>query len=298
MASGFEFPHRLGFGCSGAIAQPWFSARKAHRVLLAALEGGVRHFDTAPFYADGEGERRLAAAIADFGAPVFISTKTGTRYRRGRAAAKDFSDAAIRADVETSLRRLKRDRIDLVYLHGPSTEDERRGLDALLRLKTEGKIGLVGICGEGLGVLRAAGNPAVDVVMGAYNFLRRGHGAAFAAAKARGAGVVAIAPLAQGLYDPALFRPKDLAGAWRLARAFGRNRAELAALKRYRPALSGGEAARLALAFVHAHPAIDVALTTTTRPAHLAETLSAAQAPTDAAFAKQLARLDALGAGA
>ena len=52
---------RLGFGCAGAWAKPWFSTRKARAVLFTALENGVRHVDTAGFYADGEGESRNSA---------------------------------------------------------------------------------------------------------------------------------------------------------------------------------------------------------------------------------------------
>ncbi|HXI87148.1 MAG TPA: aldo/keto reductase, partial [Parvularculaceae bacterium] len=95
---------RLGFGCAGAWAKPWFSAREARAVLIAALEGGVRHVDTASFYAGGEGERRLGRVLKEFREPVFVSTKTGTTYRMGRAARKDFSPQKIRADVEASLK--------------------------------------------------------------------------------------------------------------------------------------------------------------------------------------------------
>jgi aryl-alcohol dehydrogenase-like predicted oxidoreductase len=295
MIAGFSFPMRLGFGCSGALAQRWHPAVEARQILIQALEGGIRHFDTAPFYADGEAERRLGEAIRAFGDEgIFVSTKTGTKYRSGRAPLKNFSDAAVRRDVEGSLRRLRRELLDLVYLHGPSPEDEARGVDALVKLQDEGKVGLIGICGAGDGLLRAARNDAVEFVMGVYNFLRREHAAAFSEAKRRGKGVVAIAPLAQGLYDRRIFRPASAAGIWRLARALIKNRAELKAAANLRPLLDGGDmtAAQTALAFVHANSSIDVALTTTTNPSHLAETLAKAGAAPDADLRRRLALLD------
>lgn len=269
---------RLGFGCSGAWAQRWYSARDAERLVLTALEGGVRHFDTAGFYAGGEAERRLAAALRQWPEPVFISSKTGTHYRPG-GARKDFSPNAIRADVEASLRRLGRERLDLLYLHGPSADQQAQGLETLARLKEEGKIGRAGVCGEGEGLRRAVAAEGVDVIMGVYNAFRREHGECFAAARRAGIAVVAIAPLAQGLYRNDFFAVASPADAWRVARALVRNRRELAAARAARAALEsipGWRPAQLLLAFALSNPAIDVAVTTSTDAARLGESIAAA----------------------
>lgn len=245
---------------------------------MTALEGGVRHFDSAAFYANGEAERRLGAVLRKWREPVFVSSKTGTRYGLGRAR-KDFSAAAIRADVEASLSRLGRDRIDLVYLHGPSRDEESRGLEALARLKEEGKIGLAGICGEGEGLRRAVAAPEVDVIMGVYNLFRRDHAETFEAARRADIGVVAIAPLAQGLYREDFFTCRSPADGWRIARALVRNRRELKTVRAVRGALagvSGWSPAQLLLGFALANPAVDVAVTTSTDAGRLGESLAAA----------------------
>lgn len=297
----FHFPMRLGFGCAGALAQRWHGARATEKVLLAALDGGVRHFDTAPFYADGEAERRLGAALRNFGEAVFVSTKTGTRRRLAQPALKDFSKEAIRRDVEASLKRLGRERLDLLYLHGPSAEEQTLGFETIARLKEEGKVALAGVCAEGEGLSRAVAAEGVDVVMGVYNLFYRAHAPIFARAKAKGLGVVAVAPLAQGLYNPALLAPRNLADGWRLARALVKNRAALARARAARPTLdsvAGLSPAQLALAFVHADPAIDVAVMTTTRPAHLAEILAGAGAELAPDLLERLAGLDGARAGA
>lgn len=273
-------PMRLGFGCAGAWAKPWFPEREARAVLFAALEAGLRHVDTAGFYADGEGERRLARALKEFGEPVFVSTKTGTRYRRIGAPVKDFSEAAIRADVEASLARLGRERLDLLYLHGPNDEELSRAAETLLILKKEGKIALGGVCGEGAGLQRALETEGVDVIMGVYNFLIQKHAALFEKAKVKGKGVVAIAPLAQGLYRRDILLPKSPTDAWRAARAFVKNRETLRKAQGAAPLLEGVEGwtpAQIALAFALANPAVDLAVTSTTKPRHLAEALEAAR---------------------
>lgn len=245
---------------------------------MTALEGGVRHFDTAAFYANGEAERRLGAGLRKWREPVFVSSKTGTKYRLGRVS-KDFSSAAIRADVEASLKRLGRERIDLVYLHGPSRDDEARGLEALARLKDEGKIGSAGICGEGEGLKRAVAAPGVDAIMGVYNLFRREHAETFGAAQRAGIGVVAIAPLAQGLFRDDFFKCRSSADGWRIVRALIRNRRELIVLRAARGALAGipgWSPAQLLLAFALADPAIDVAVTTSTDAGRLGESMIAA----------------------
>jgi aryl-alcohol dehydrogenase-like predicted oxidoreductase len=302
MAFDFSFPHRLGFGCSGALAARWHSAEKAMRVLRTALKGGIRHFDTAGFYAGGEAERRLGAALAEMKYEnVFVSTKTGTTYDFLGRAKKDFTERTIRRDVDASLFRLRRQQLDLVYLHGPTSEQEDQGLGALSRLKDQGKIRFAGICGAGEGLARAARRSEVDVVMGVYNFLRREHADAFAAAKRAGKGVVAIAPLAQGLYDRKLSRPTTPAGAWRFARALVKNRSELRKARSVRAFLESDPAwapAQIALAFVHANPDIDVAVTTTTSIAHLAQTLAIAGERAGPELGRRLALLDAALSGA
>jgi aryl-alcohol dehydrogenase-like predicted oxidoreductase len=276
----FCFPLRLGFGCSGPLAQPWFSPAKCADLIAAAFEGGVRHFDTAVFYAGGEAERRLGAAFRDIGESAFISTKAGSRQRLFAAPAKDFSETVIRMEVEASLRRLGRERVDLLYLHGPSCDviDESRNL--LDRLKSEGKIGLAGVCAHGRELDHAVDTEAVDVVMASYNLFDTRHAAAFARAREKGMGVVAIAPLAQGLYRKSLFAPRSAADAWHLARAFVKARGLLRQSRAASEELHGVEGwtpAQVALGFVHANPDIDVAITTTTRRRHLDESLDAAR---------------------
>lgn len=279
---------RLGFGCSGPLGKGWFSEAKTAHLVRAALEGGVAHFDTAGFY--GEAEARLGAILGETpSSEVFISTKTGTKVAGG-GLIKDFSESAMRADVEASLRRLGRERLDLVYLHGPDDDQLAESEALLVRLKEEGKIRFAGVCGDGAGLSAAVAAPFIDVVMGAYNLLRRSHAPIFAEAKRCGKAVVAIEPLAQGLYRNALFAPTSLADVWGLARALTRNRGRLAEARKARAALDipGWSLGGAALAFSLSNPDIDIAVTTTTKTEHLAESLEAARKALPEAALKRL----------
>ncbi|MBB5518857.1 aryl-alcohol dehydrogenase-like predicted oxidoreductase [Amphiplicatus metriothermophilus] len=256
----------------------WFSARKAARLVAAAMESGVRHFDTAGFYGRGEAERRLGAALKEIGDPVFVSTKTGTRYRGLAPPEKDFSQAAIIADVEASLRRLQRERLDLLYLHGPSPEALAHAVPILERLRREGKIDRWGVCAQGEQEIARAVEAGAQAVMAAYNLFDRRHRQAFRSAKARGAGVVAISPLAQGLFARDFYRLRRPADAWRVARALARKHPQIERIRAGVAALEGVDdwtPAQLALVYALAEPCIDVALTTTTRLAHLRESVEA-----------------------
>lgn len=259
------------------------------------MEAGVSHFDTGAFYCGGEAEARLGRILrARPDLKPFISTKTGTHYDEGRVVRKDFSEAAIRADVEQSLSRLGVDRLDLLYLHGPADKHLASALETLDALKSEGKIAASGICGEGKG-LRAALDAGVDVLMGAYNVLNRRHETIFAHARAQGLSTVAIAPLAQGLYARGFFLPTSIADGWKLARALVRNRPELKRARAARAVLESApplSAAQAALGFTLANPNIDVAVTTTTSLTHLAQSVEAARNPLDQTLITALAALD------
>ena len=101
----------------------------AEGVIRAALDAGITYFDTAPHYGFGLAERRLGEALAD--ASVLISTKVGrvlepTTERGERHAFVDadpyeprfdYSADGIRRSYESSLDRLKRDRVDILLAH-------------------------------------------------------------------------------------------------------------------------------------------------------------------------------------
>jgi len=286
---------RLGFGCTGAWGEAWFSERRAAALVDKAIQGGVVHFDTGAFYAGGEAERRLGRILrAHPGEALFISTKTGTRYDRFRRPRKDFSPASIRRDVEQSLARLGVERLDLLYLHGPTPAQISETREVLGRMKQEGKIAADGVCGWEES-LEAGVEAGAEAIMGVYNLFERRHGGVFQRARARGVHVVAIAPLAQGLYARGFFAPRAIADFWKLARAIVKNPAELRRARAARHELESAPnwtPAQLALAFTLANKDIDVALTTTTKLAHLQESILAAARTLEPRLLERLSGLD------
>ena len=118
----------LTFGC-GAVGGLMTKGAPAdqERAFARALEAGINHFDTAADYGDGASETNVGRVLAALKPDIILSTKV-----RVPAERPDIG-AAIAASLEASLRRLKRDHVDVFQLHNTigarsrRHDDERRG---------------------------------------------------------------------------------------------------------------------------------------------------------------------------
>lgn len=142
---------RLGFGVSGAHGTVMVRPEATVQMVQHAYALGVRMFDTGPVYGAGEAERRLGEALARL--PPYdpiVSTKAGMLAHGVHGRSRDFSPGGIRKSVEQSLRRLRRSRIDILYLHGPAPHELTDKLMKTLNdMRREGMIVSLGVCGRG-----------------------------------------------------------------------------------------------------------------------------------------------------
>ena len=131
----------------GALPIQRISREEAARLLRKAFDGGINYFDTARAYSDSE--EKLGYAFAGMRDKLVIATKS---------AALDA--AALRRDLETSLRTLKTDYIDVYQFHNPAFCPKPGGEDGLydeaLRMKREGKIRHISITNHRLAVAQEA----------------------------------------------------------------------------------------------------------------------------------------------
>lgn len=148
---------------------------ESRRAILRALELGINHIDTAPIYGNGRSEEVVGNAIAGRRHEVVLATKVGM-FPGGRQDF-DYSDATVMREVEQSLRRLRTDYLDIYFLHSPDEELYRDdGLEALVRLKEQGKIRATGFSvmsmDEGIPLaMRLIEQGRVDVIQQAYRLL-------------------------------------------------------------------------------------------------------------------------------
>lgn len=154
-------------------------APEAERIVARALERGLRFFDTANLYGNGESERILGRALRGRRAEVGIATKVGLARVRGKP--EGLSAEQVTRSVEASLLRLGTEYVDLLYLHAPDPSvPAEETLAAVQRLHEAGKVRAwgvsnfaawrileLGLKSEALGLPR----PAVSQVL--YNLLVR-----------------------------------------------------------------------------------------------------------------------------
>jgi len=254
----------LGFGVSGPHAS--FVVPEAVTIALIqdAIARGVALFDTAPFYGDGEAERRLGEAIEHIDRDkLFLITKAGTQREGGRIV-KDFSPDYLRRSLEDSLARLGVDAVDGFFLHGaPDAAALGPALIALDILKREGLIRFTGLCVRGADMRVAIDHDGFDLLMAPARIDQDAETAAhWSAAKAKGLGLIAIEALSPA--QRSLRAPKSVADLWYLARAL-KNRISPRA-----PAYTREDCLDWALTGGRTGGCVDVVLTSTTRAEHLA----------------------------
>ncbi|MGO1242742.1 MAG: aldo/keto reductase [Sphingobacterium sp.] len=93
-------------------------------VLQQAVHAGINFFDTADLYERGMNEDLLGQALAPYRDQVVLATKVGNQWRSdGNSWDWKASKAHIIKNVESSLSRLRTDRIDLYQLHGGTIDD-------------------------------------------------------------------------------------------------------------------------------------------------------------------------------
>ena len=109
---------RVGFG-GGGIGQVWGATTRdeAVRAVHRALDLGINYFDVAPAYGDGKAEEALGIALEGRSEDVIIGTKV-------RVPADDLANttANVQRSMETSLKLLKRDSVDILHVHNVFTE--------------------------------------------------------------------------------------------------------------------------------------------------------------------------------
>jgi len=172
---------RIGFG--GATAglknyiQPFDPASDEDRApviaaIRRAVEKGINYFDTAPAYGDGWSEKIFGEALEPFPPDKFF---LATKFTIGGRPA------TVRESVEASLKRLKREKLDLIQLHGtvytPEQEDLifRSGglLDQMVRIKQDGLASFIGFSVEAQDpvTFRLIRCGSFDCMQVCYNFI-------------------------------------------------------------------------------------------------------------------------------
>ena len=296
----------IGLGCMNichAYGAP-VSEAQAERLLLAALDAGVTHFDTAALYGFGASERLVGKVLSAHRVKFTLASKCGMQGVDVAGDGKlvrviDGRPDTLKATCEAALQRLRTDVIDLYYLHrwdkSVPVEDS---VGALADLVRAGKIRAIGLSEVSAATLRRvhAVHPIAALQTEYSLWTRNPEIAVLQACRELGVSFVAFSPVARGFLcgplDVATFDAKDIRRT--MPRFTPENHAKNQALLPPFNAIAaevGCTPAQLAIAWL-LHQGDDILpIPGTTSVDHLMDDLGAAQVQLSADV---LARLDAL----
>jgi predicted aldo/keto reductase-like oxidoreductase len=186
--------YRLGFG---GIPIQRVSEAQAVETVLQAVQLGVDFIDTSRVYTTSE--RRIGLALKQTDKKVILASKSLSRIYD-----------AVRADLETSLKELQRDYIDLYQCHFVRDEADYRNvtapggaLEALNKAREEGLIGHIGISSHSLDVLdHSLDDGLFDTIMVCFSFLEPlAREKVIPKAREKNIGVIAMKPFSGGVIE-------------------------------------------------------------------------------------------------
>lgn len=137
----------LGYG---AMELRSLSSDEAGRLLNAVLDSGINYIDTSPDY--GPSEDQIGQGIAHRRAEYVLASKCGCNIDaagKGQSPPHIWSRAKLMENLETSLRRLRTDHLDVWQLHGPAPEELPGGAEddvirAMQDAQRQGKVLFIG----------------------------------------------------------------------------------------------------------------------------------------------------------
>ena len=264
----------LGFG-GAPFGYLGVEESQAERLLHAVLDHGIRVIDTAECYPGSE--EAIGRALSSRRSEFVLLTKCGHKVEG--ASGEEWSARLISETVDRSLRQLRTDRIDVVFLHSCDLETLKRGeaLGALVRARDAGKVRWVGYSGDNEAALYALGLPEVSVLETSVSICDQSAiDRLLPRARERQVGVVAKRPLANAAWR----KPYEEKGIYIEYSRVYRERFEKMRLDPAELGFPGEPASvwpEIALRFTLFEPGVSTAIVGTTNPERIARNVAAAE---------------------
>jgi len=191
----------------------------------AAYDKGIKLFDTANVYQNGNNETMLGNLLKDYPRNSFLlatKVKPAGVDKEGKPTKETTAEDFL-AKFNTSLSRLRMDYVDILYVHivdNPELIEHKPIIDTLKKLKKEGKIRFMGFSthrNEAVVINAAVATDNWDVILTSYNFMHNNIGelnSAIRKANEAGIGIVAMKTLAGGgFFDKEKTKPINTTAA-------------------------------------------------------------------------------------
>lgn len=206
---------QLGYGSMGLRGpRTWgvrvVSEETAESILHAVLDAGINFIDTAPDY--GVSEERIGRYLHSRRSQFYLATKCGCAYTQHAdhlEIAHVWEKSVIQRNLETSLRRLQTDYIDVLQFHGGDAETlQRAGLIELLQsFREQGTIRFLGVSSSLPELPALIDLDVFDTFQIPYSCLAPQHHDLITRAARTGAGIIIRGGVAQGGPDAEIQRP-------------------------------------------------------------------------------------------
>ena len=261
---------QLGYGSMGLRGPRTWGVRvvndeDADRFLNSVLDTGINFIDTAPDY--GISEERIGRYIGSRRSEFYLATKCGcvpTQHDDHLEINHVWKKEIIQRNIETSLRRLTTEYVDILQFHGADAETlQREGLiELLMQFRDQGAIRFLGASSSLPHLPGLIDLGVFDTFQIPYSCLAPAHHDWISKAADTGAGIIIRGGVAHGGPDAEIQRPA-LNDIWTQAK-----------LDEVLP--EGMKRAELILRYTLSHPHCHTTIVGTCDPEHLAENLASA----------------------
>ena len=166
----------LGLWPIAGITTIGVTPEEARATIIAAIEGGITIFDTAYSYGfDGESDRLIGEFVRGDRDRFTVMGKVGQRWNAQRQRVVDGSPGQLTRDAEESLRRMKLECTDVLFLHSPDPNIAlRESAKAMQQLRDRGLCKRVGLCNASVAQLdEFAGFVSTDAIQCPLNMIQR-----------------------------------------------------------------------------------------------------------------------------
>jgi aryl-alcohol dehydrogenase-like predicted oxidoreductase len=181
-----------------------------------ALDLGINWIDTAAVYGLGHSEEVVARALEGRQRKPYVFTKCSMIWSRKSGETKDqihrsLKRDSVRNELESSLRRLKMDAVDLYQIHWPDPEDQiEEGWETLAELKQEGKVRYIGVSNFSVAQMERISKIApITSLQPPYSMLNRGvEQEILPHCQQHNIGVINYSPMVSGLLTGAMTKER------------------------------------------------------------------------------------------
>ena len=248
---------RLGIGLSEIGSTP-MELSAVESLLNGGLDIGINFLDTAACYDNSE--ELVGKTVAHRRSEYALASKCG--HIAGGYQGEAWTAQTVTDSIDRSLRLLQTDYVDLMQLHSCTVEILERGdvIEALLRARDAGKTRFVGYSGDNEAAMWAVESGIFHTLQTSFSLVdQKARNGLFAAAEAKGMGVIIKRPIGNGVWGRA-----EASSPY--AQPYFERHQAMSALG----AVEGeDDPIRMAMGFTFGHPEVDTAIVGTTNLRHL-----------------------------